>query len=153
MRSVSEMLRRFGAPAIALAIILAAAAGVAFAAQTPLTVTTLSGPYVTGQPGAGSLSVTMAACDNVNGNSFQITGREVLLVQNTSTMTAYTFTVTSVADERGRTQDVTAYSVAASTLAAYNFRGGNTGFQQGDGTVHLTCSNAALSFGVLRPAV
>lgn len=152
MKRFYEVLHRFGAPAIALAIILASAAGIAWAAQTPLTVAVPLGPYVTGQPTAGTLNYTYAACDATNGNSFVVTGREVLLVQNTSTMTAYTFTISSVADNLGRTNDVTSYSVAASAFAAFNFRGGTSGWEQSDGTVHLSCSNAALSFAVLRPA-
>lgn len=100
---------------------------------------------------AGQLVVTMTACDNVNGNSFVSTGREVLLVQNTAGG-AGTFTVTSVADALGRTDtSLTAYSLAASAIAAVQMKY-QTGWVSGSGTatVTLACSAATMKFAVLQ---
>lgn len=146
---LSATMNRFARPILALALCLTMGAGLAFATITALTPLVPVGPYVSGQPTAGSLAFTFAACDASNGNSFPITGREILLVRNTDTMAAHTFTVTSVADERLRTNDVTTYSVALSSFAAYSFRAGVSGWKQSDGTVHLACSTTDIAFAVL----
>jgi hypothetical protein len=120
----------------------------AFAVQTSLTPITPLGPYLVGAPGSGTLDFAFTACDVSNGNKFAITGRDILLVQN-SGMSPYTITISSVADQYGRTQDITTYSVAAGNFSAFNFRNGTIGFRQTDGTVHLACSNAAIMFAVI----
>jgi hypothetical protein len=124
----------------------------AFAVQTALPIITPLGPYISGQPTANSLNFAFTACDASNGNSFAITGTEILLVENTDTMAAHTFTVSSVADQQGRTQDITAYSVPESDFAAFSFRQGVTGWRQvSDSTVHMTCSANTITFAVVRP--
>lgn len=131
----------------AILAMICALAIVARAAQTLLTAQTPLGPYP-GTVSAGQLAFTFAAADNVNGNSFAYTGHEVLLIQNTDAA-AQTVTISSVADQFGRTQDVTAYSIPASGFAVFNFRGGGTGWKQNDGTVHFTASTATIKFAVL----
>lgn len=97
---------------------------------------------------AGSLAVTFAACSTANGNSFTATGREVLLVFN-SGASAYTFTVTSIADQLNRLDtSLTTYSVAAGTYAAVQMKN-LTGWQQ-SGVINMTCSNVAVEFAVLQ---
>jgi hypothetical protein len=119
-------------------------------AQTPLTPIVPKGPY--GTISAGQLDLVWTAADVSNGNSFPLTGREILLVQN-SGASAYTFTITSAPDAEGRSGDVTTYSVAAGVVSCYSFRGAQSGgWQQSDGTVHLAASNAAIKFAVLQPS-
>lgn len=97
---------------------------------------------------AGSLTVTFTACDTVNGNSFTSTGREVLIVNNTGA-SAYTFTVTSIADQLGRLDtSLTTYSVTNGLIVAVQMKN-LTGWQQ-SGTIQMTCSNAALKYAVLQ---
>jgi hypothetical protein len=96
---------------------------------------------------AGDLAVSFAA-DTVNGNEFTPNGNEILLVQNTDA-SAHTFTLSSAADELGRTGDITAYSVAATSFAAIQLSHVR-GWAQSDGTIHLTSSNSNLKFAVLR---
>lgn len=148
--NLSKKLRRLSAPLAVLMATLLIAAGTAFAI-TALTPITPLGPYIAGQPSANSLNFSFAACDSGAGNSFKMTGRDVLLVENADTMAAHTFTATSVADQLGRTNDITAYSlVAGPTFAAFNFRGGVNGWQQpSDSTVHLTCSSTSILFAVI----
>lgn len=126
---------------LGLALVAYATAPTSITAQTPL------GPYP-GAVSAGQLALTFTAADNVNGNSFALTGHEILIVDNTD-VGAQTVTITSVADSRGRTQDVTAYSMAAGTFAAFSFRGGTEGWKQSDGTVHITASAAAVKFAII----
>jgi hypothetical protein len=115
-------------------------------AQTALTVTVLKQNSVA--INAGDLTVTLAASDTVNGNSFPATGNEILLVQNTD-VSAHTFTVTSVPDSLGRTGDLAAYSVAASGIVAIQ-ESTVSGWRQVDGNIYLTSTSALLKFGVLR---
>jgi|SRR5579864_5321976 len=66
---------------------------------------------------AGQLTITPAACDTVNGNVFNATGREILLLQNTDT-SAHNITVTPVTDPYGGTNtSLTAYSLPASSIS------------------------------------
>lgn len=97
---------------------------------------------------AGSLAITFAACDATNGNSFTSTGREVLLVQN-SGGSAYTFTVTSIADQLNRLDtSLTTYSVAAGAYAAVQMK--NLNGWQASGSISMTCSNTSVKFAVIQ---
>jgi hypothetical protein len=113
--------------------------------QTALAVTQLKTNTVV--VNAGDLKVTLATGDNVNGNSFPLTGREILIISNPD-VSAHTVTIQSVADHLGRTSDITAYSIPAGEIHAINL---NTleGWQNG-GNLNLTCNSALLKFGVIR---
>lgn len=134
--------------AAAFVVLLFGFAMCAYAAQTALTPQSPLGPYP-GTVSAGQLALTFASSDNVNGNSFPCTGHEILLVDNTDAA-SQTVTISSVADQFGRTQDITAYSLAASTFAVFNFRGGCTGWKQTDGTVHVLTSAATVKLAVIQ---
>lgn len=121
----------------------------AFATPTGLTTQVL---FINGSVNApitaGSLAITFAACDAVNGNSFTATGREILLINN-SGGSAYTFTVTSVADNLNRLDtSLTSYSVAAGAYAAVQMKQ-LTGWAQ-SGAIDLTCSNASIKYAVVQ---
>jgi hypothetical protein len=124
-------------------------ASTAFATPTGLTTQTLLiNGSVNAPITAGSLTITFTACDNVNGNSFVATGREILLVDNTGG-SAGTFTVTSVADALNRLDtSLTNYSVAAAGFAAVQMKN-LTGWQQ-SGAIQLTCSAATMKFSVIQ---
>jgi hypothetical protein len=115
-------------------------------AQTALTVTALKQNNYAVQ--AGDLAVTMAALDNVNGNSFVATGREVLLINN-SDASPHTITISSVADALGRTGDITSYSIPANTIVAIEMSQ-LAGWIQPNGNVNLTGNSNLLKVGVLR---
>jgi hypothetical protein len=84
----------------------------AFATATPLTVITLKQNNYAVQ--AGDLAITMTAMDATNGNSYQMTGKQVILFQNTDA-SAHTVTINSIADPYGRLDtSLTAYSLAVS---------------------------------------
>lgn len=118
-------------------------------AQTALTVQDIDAPFAA--VSANSLDFTFAAGDLANGNSFVCTGREVLLVLNSDPTNPYTFTVTSVDDEKGRSEDITTYSLAAGEYAAVGVGLTNAkGWKQTSGLVYLAVSNAAIKFAVLR---
>lgn len=119
----------------------------AFANQTPLTPTQLKlNNYAVV---AGDLIVSPVACDATNGNSFPVTGQEVLFVYN-SGASPYTFTVSSVADPFGRTDtSLTNYSVAAGGFAMIELKF-LIGWQQTGQVIYTTCSNVALKFAIVR---
>jgi len=117
------------------------------AAPTPLTITQLKqNNYAVV---AGDLAVAPVAMDNVNGNSFVPTGKEILLIQNTDGAGAHTFSITSVADPYGRTDSsLQNYSVPLSSIIMIEMSQ-LTGWQSG-GLVLLTSSSALLKISVLR---
>jgi hypothetical protein len=115
--------------------------------QTAVTPQTPVGPFPA-SVGALALDLVWSAADTTNGNKFTLTGREVLLIQN-SGGSSYTVTLTSAPDADNRTNDVSAYALAAGDVAAFSFRGGVQGWKQSDGTVHFIANNAAVKFAVL----
>lgn len=119
----------------------------AFATPTALTTIVLIQNNVA--VSAGQLTITWTACDNVNGNSFTSTGREILLVNNTAGSSG-TFTVSSVPDSLGRSDtSLTAYSLAAAGYAAVQMKF-TTGWLQSGGTINLSCSAATMKFAVIQ---
>jgi hypothetical protein len=98
---------------------------------------------------AGDLLVTPAAMDASNGNSFQATGQEVIVFQNTDS-SAHTVTVTSVADALGRTDSsLTSYSIPATSIAAIQMKA-LAGWLEAGNLVYLATSSALVKVAVLR---
>lgn len=117
-------------------------------ARTAIAIQTPPGSYPVLPLGALAAQLTFAASDNVNGNSFVSTGRELLLIQNTAGV-AGTITVTSVADSLQRTGDITTYSIPASGFAMLG-PFGQTGWKQTDGTVYVNTSASTVNVAVVR---
>jgi hypothetical protein len=125
-------------------------------ANNPITATTAKGPWFNPvQPVAGSLALVETASQAAAYDTVRITGRTLIHIRNSSTSVAYTFTVTSVASYPDmRTGDITTYSVAAQAAATTAnatavFIVDIPGWQQTDGNVYITCSNAALVIGAV----
>lgn len=117
-------------------------------ARTAITVQDIDAPFAT--VSAGSLDFTLAATDNSNGNYFACTGREIVIFFN-SDVGAQTVTIDSVADEKNRQADITAYSLAAGDYVC--FGGGLTnskGWKQTNGQIYIDSSAAAVKVAVLR---
>lgn len=118
-------------------------------AQTVLTIEEMQAAFAA--IAANGLDFVFTAADVANGNSFQCTGRELLIAYNSDGANPYTFGVTSVDDEKGRSEDVGPYSLAAGEYAYWT--GGLTnskGWKQTSGLIYLTANNAAIKFAVLR---
>jgi hypothetical protein len=115
---------------------------------TPITVQQVVGPYPVLPLTALALAVTFVAADIANTNSFPVTGKEVILVQNTDAG-AQTITISSVADGLNRKGDITTYSIPASGFAAFA-PSQITGWKQSDGTMVITASNVNVKFAILR---
>lgn len=110
--------------------------------RTTLTKTTSPGPYPTTVQ-----TVTMTAADTTNKNQFALTGREIVIIQNTDTV-ARTVTITSTTDPQGRTGDISAVSLAAGAIAVVG-PFGLPGWIQTDGMLYLEASAATVKFGVV----
>lgn len=110
--------------------------------RTALTPVIPVGPYPA-SVGAGALVASFAACDSSNGNSFPLTGHEILELRN-SDSSAHTVTISSVPDSRNRPDDITAYSIAAGADVVFSFLSGLEGWQQADGNCYFTAVSAMI---------
>ena len=101
---------------------------------------------------AGTQTLTPVAADVTNKAKFTVTGKEILVVINTD-VAAHTVTINSVADARGRTGDITAYSIAAGSTVPKLFAFGPVlleGWKQTDGFVYLEADSALVFYGIIR---
>lgn len=119
-------------------------------ARVTLTRTTPLGPHPTLQPAANALDLTLTAADSTNKEQFVLDG-PVLIVAHNLGVGARTITLTSVADSKNRTGDVTAFSIGADEIAV--FKVDNTeGWKQTDGYMYIEASNAEVRWGIVRLA-
>lgn len=113
-----------------------------------ITIQTIKGPFeaIT----AGGADFTFTAGDT-GGDTFVCTGREILIVYN-SGASPYTCTIASVDDEKGRSEDITAYSLAAGDFAVFGIGLTNSqGWKNtSTGLVSLDVENAAVKWAVLK---
>jgi hypothetical protein len=115
---------------------------------TDITVQTILEPFeaVT----AGDADITFAACTETDGDVFVCTGREILLFSNTN-VGAQTVTITSVDDEKGRSENITDYSLAAEDYAAFGVGLTNSkGWKSSAGEIRITASSEDVLVAVLR---
>jgi hypothetical protein len=118
------------------------------AAPTAITVQQMKGPF--DAVVATGFDFTWAASTLTDGDTFVCTGRELLLVQNT-TAGALTITVTSTPDDKGRSGDITSYSVGANGFSVIPVGlTTSAGFRSSAGTIRITCSAITLKVAVLR---
>lgn len=116
---------------------------------TAITVQTIKGPFEA--VAAGSVDFTFAAGTVTDGDTFVCTGRELLLVTNTEVADAKTITITSVDDEKGRSEDITAYSLAAGDFAVFGVGLTNAkGWKSTAGKIRITVEAATVKVAVLR---
>lgn len=111
-------------------------------ARQTLTKTTSPSP----NPTAG-VAVTMTAADTTNHEQIALTGREVLLIQNTGA-SSHTYTITSVADPYGRTGDISTQTIAAGAIHVLG-PFGLQGWQQTNGFLYLQANDAEVKYGVI----
>jgi hypothetical protein len=114
----------------------------AIAAQVP------KGPFISGQPAAGALDVAETAADVANGNLFIASGADFLIVHNTD-VGAQNFSISSMPDGFGRSQDVTNYSVAAGKISVFSLRD-TRGWMQADGNIYINAASANVKFAILK---
>lgn len=98
---------------------------------------------------ADAADFAWTAADTSNQNAVVSTGRELVLVFN-SGGSAYTVTITSVADELGRLGTITTYSVGAGEYAVFGPFPVKGWRQAADLKLYLEASNAAVKFAVIK---
>lgn len=112
-------------------------------ARTTLTKTAAPGPYA-----ADGVALTLTAADTANNNQFVASGKDIVIAQNTDGAAAHNVTITSVADDKGRTGDITNHSVPADGIAVFGpFE--VAGWRQSDGKIYLEADNASIKFGII----
>src|ERR1043165_8918269 len=113
--------------------------------RTAIPPATVVGPYPTLPPAADSLDLVFSAADTVNLNQIALgAAKYLLLLWNNTGGSAYTITLTSVADKFGRTGDITTYSVGIGEFGGILID--RDIWAQTDGNLYLQASNAAVKF-------
>ena len=101
-------------------------------------------------PAVNSLDINFTApAVAVDGIDFVAQGNEIIEIINTHATTAQTFTITSAADDLGRTGDITTYSLAAGEatalrLSTFGWANASTG------KILITMSDVTVKVRVLR---
>jgi hypothetical protein len=109
---------------------------------------TLVAGQSTGAPYEAALTTTtFTACDAANGNYTPTNGQQVLVFYNSDT-NPHTVTVFSAKDAEGRTQDITAFSIAAGAFA-HTAKFPIIGWQDSGGNLDFTASDATVKVAVL----
>lgn len=104
------------------------------------------GPYPSLPVAAGAADITWQAADVANKNQLLLgQGKYILHARNVHATTAFTITLTSVADERRRIGDVSGYSIAAGKQAAF-LLDSQVGWAQSDGQFYFEASGASIEF-------
>lgn len=117
-------------------------------ARTSLTKTTPLGGFPSLPLTATTADIVFTAADVANKNQFKLEAGDIVIANN-SGASPYTVTLTSVNDERNRTGDVAAYSLAAGVISVFGpFE--LKGWKQTDGNFYLEASNASVKFAILR---
>lgn len=102
-------------------------------------------------PTTGGTPITWQAADTTNFEQVSLTDKDVLLVWNSHASTGYTYTVNSVADEYGRTGDMTTIAIAAGVFHVIG-NGMAAGWLQTTGKLNLQASNASVKWAVITVA-
>ena len=136
------MKHKFILPIALFAFVFAIVATVVLADRDTLTITTAPTAYAT-----SGTTITWTAADPYNYDQFLSTGRELLLVRNDSGDTQ-TITVSSVADQFGRTGDATK-AVADGAYAVFQMFPTH-GWQQSSGYVYVDGADTDVYLAVIR---
>jgi hypothetical protein len=117
-------------------------------AATTITVQEIVGPFTAVT--AGDLDITFAAMTITDGDEFQCTGKEIVVIRNDNGA-AQTFAVSSEDDAYGRDGDITDYSLGAGEYAVLGVGLTNAaGWKDASSNILITPSSADLKIAVLR---
>lgn len=118
-------------------------------APTVITVQQLLSPFPSLPLTANSADIAFTALTLTEGDTFQCTGREIVLIKNgTGTNT---LTISSADDAYGRAEDITSYSLAASDFAVFGVGLTNqAGWKTSAGVIKMTPSSTQITAAVLR---
>lgn len=133
---------------MALAAALAfASVPAAFAARADISVQNPVSLY--GAVGAGTATLSWSALDASNKNSVTLTGKEILLFKNTDA-SSHTVTITSTADDLGRTLDIGPYTVSAGGIAFFGPVPTRGFIQASNSKLYFESDSALVSVAIVR---
>lgn len=118
----------------------------ALAARTSISLISLVDPN--GTIAAGAADLVWTAADVANGNSFSMSGKEMIAVTNSDTV-SHNVTISSAADVLGRTKDIGPYAVGAGKVSLFG-PFATHGWRQSDRTFYLSGDNANIKFAIFR---
>lgn len=118
-------------------------------ARQDITVQQIIDKYPSLPLSADAADFTFAASDPTNGDQFPLTGKEIIIVQNSDAANPHTVTIHSVADPYRRTGDITNYSIGAGEFAVFPAFP-KEGWAQADGMLYLDSDDAQIKYAVLR---
>ena len=116
-------------------------------ARVTLTKLTACGSYPSLQPAVNTLDLPMTAASTASKDQFAATGNDLIIAHNTGAG-AHTVTISSVANAKNRTGDITAYSIDAGEIAVIGPLK-NLGWTQTDGKIYLEANHAEVKFGII----
>lgn len=106
------------------------------------------GPYPALPVSVNSLDFVFTAADAVNKEQFVPGANTLLIVKNAHATLAKTFTLTSKADAKNRTGDVTTYSLGVGEYAAFLFK--KDGWMQSDGRIYMEAESNDIRYAVIE---
>lgn len=102
-----------------------------------------------GTYGAAGVLLTQLAADAGNFQQFPLTGSELIVAYNSGGSTR-TVTITSVADDRGRSGSIAAENILAGVSKVYGPFKKKEGWQQTNGMLYFQASHADVKFTVIK---
>jgi hypothetical protein len=94
--------------------------------------------------------LTFLAADPANDEQCALTGKELIIAKNVHGTTPFTVTITSSADEKGRTRDIATFNLVAGAIAIFGPFSQLNGWRQADGNLYFEASDASIEFAVVR---
>lgn len=116
--------------------------------RATVTRTSPLGPFPTLPVSANALDLAYTAADITNFNQILLDGPGYVIAQNTGAID-YTVTITSAPDEKGRSGDITTYTISADDVMVFKIDQ-TKGWLQSDGYLYLQASNAAVRLAFIR---
>ena len=117
-------------------------------ARQTLTKIVPKGPYPALPVSANALDFVFTAADASNKEQFVPGNDTLVIIKNGHATLAKTFTLTSKADERNRTGDVTTYSLGAGEYALFRFK--KAGWMQSDGKIYMEAESSDIKYAVIQ---
>lgn len=114
-----------------------------------LTITTIKAPFEA--ISANGADVTFTA-GSTGTDTIACNGRDIILAWNTHAANPYTITILSEDDEKGRSEDVTAYSLSAGEIAVFGVGLTKSAgwIDTATGLITVDVEDAAVKWAILR---
>jgi hypothetical protein len=116
-------------------------------ARQTITKQTPKGPYPTLPVTANLLDVTFTVAIVADKEQF-VPGNDTLVLVKNSAVAAKWVTFTSKADDKGRTGDITQYSIGAGETAMLRLK--KPGWMQSDGKIYMEAESTDISYAVIQ---